>query len=174
MAKKKTKPTEPEYKPERVWLIDTLKPIYQQAIIARLDGADYQEIAVECKVNYSVVRGWFSSSKDGFCKAAYEEITTAQAHEAIERYDDLTTKFKEYAPDALETLRRAAKRSWKAAESLLDRSGFTPEQKIKQTTENSADAEKLKLLRAILHGPKKDVQAHKKPVARTGKNAAKK
>jgi hypothetical protein len=61
-----------------------------------------------------------------------------------ERFVKLRETMEEAAPEAFTSLRLSAKKSWKAAESLLHMAGFTPEQKIKQTVENIENEETVK------------------------------
>lgn len=127
--------------PDKKYLVDSLEPNYQKAIFMRLDGRSHIDIMNTLDCGYTTVRNWFM--KGGICHAAYQELLAEVSRERREQFNKLNEKFEEYAPDALETLHSKSKVSWKAAESLLDRAGFSPVQKIKAEVENKENDEKI-------------------------------
>ena len=120
---------------DRNYLFQSLDQQYQDAILMHFDGIRYKQIAKELNVKYGTVRDWFM--KGGICCAAFQELLDIRSKENKKKAKKIEKKFEEYAPDALETLYESAKAgNWKAAESLLDRAGYSPVQKIKTETDN--------------------------------------
>lgn len=124
------------YKSEgKRYLIDDLEPIHQEAIYLRLEGAEYQYIAKRLKYSYTHVRRLFAEG--GICKAAYEELRDEVNIEKREKFGKLKEEIEQAAPEAFNYLRIAARRNWKAAESVMHIAGFTPLQKVEAKVENT-------------------------------------
>src|SRR4051812_36080566 len=146
---KKTKKTSKEKKPvslqdptkgykkyKKHYLVDDLEPKHQEAIFLRIEGAEYQYIAKRLEYSYTYVRELFSNGEGGLCKPAYDELRREIDVENRRRFEKLQEEMERAAPEAFTHLRLAAKKNWKAAESLLDRAGFAPLQKIKAEVDN--------------------------------------
>jgi len=143
-------------------IVESLEPQYQDAVFMLFGGMTYQKIAKECNVKYGTVRLWFMTG--GLCEPAYKELLALRARENRRKFKSLNKKFEEYAPDALETLHNSTKAgNWKAAESLLDRAGFSPVNKIKAEVENTDDKEVSELVQELRGYVKSDnLQSDKK------------
>lgn len=115
---------------------DGLEPKYRVAIELKLRSVSYQDIAdhEEIKVTRDTVKSWFK--KDGLLYEAYQERKKERTEEIEERFADADSRIKELVPDALNAYEVSIKKrgSWKAAESLLDRAGFQPVQKVETVT----------------------------------------
>ncbi len=126
----------------------------------RLDFHTILEISNQLKVTYGTAQNWFT--KGGECYEAYKQITKHLTRERMKAAKRLNKKFVEYAPEMLDTLYRVGKHNWKSAESLLDRAGFSPVEKIEQKIDLKGDKdmreaakelrEHAKRLRAISRG----------------------
>ena len=127
-------------------LLDGLDQQYQDAVMLLYGGFTYQRIAKECKVTYSSVRRWFMSG--GICKPAYDELLRQKTKENKKLAKQIDAKLKEYAPEALETLYKAAKTgNWLAAQSLLDRAGYSPLNRAQVTIDPDVKNRVMEILR---------------------------
>jgi hypothetical protein len=110
---------------------EALKPNYKLAVELKLRGYSYLDIAQDeqIKASYSTIREWFMTG--GRLHQIYEWRKQEWSKEVKERFIDVDESIQSLAPDAVETYRDAIKnkKSWMAAESLLDRAGFKPSEK---------------------------------------------
>ena len=112
------------------YLVDKLDAPQQKAVFMRLLGKDETDIALELKVTYTTVRGWFQKNRPA--EKALSQLKKERAKENRKAYKKLDSAIQEAAPAALETLKRVGKYNWKAAESLIHIAGYLPVQRIKQ------------------------------------------
>jgi hypothetical protein len=114
---------------------EKLDPIYQYVIELRLMGASSKHIANDPTISKSLgikhqtVRTWFAIN--GMLYAAYQEEKREWTKENRQRVKEIKSSLEGIGPDAVQAYRKAiAASNWKAAESLLDRIGFKPKDKV--------------------------------------------
>ncbi len=111
---------------------DEIEPKYRLAIELKLRGVSYTDIAEHEQIqsSYNTIKHWFTQK--GLLYDIYQWRKKEWKEEVKERFASVDSTIEDLTPDALEAYRFAIKKkkSWMAAESLLDRAGFKPAERL--------------------------------------------